>query len=55
MSDAVLAITALAGIIAVAVSGYRFIERDDLVLDEALRDELPALWTEAAADEVARR
>ncbi|MDM4763956.1 hypothetical protein QT381_13155 [Galbitalea sp. SE-J8] len=55
MSDIVLALIALGGIIGVAASGVRFIARDDLRLDEAVRIDLPAAWGERSADEVAAR
>jgi hypothetical protein len=55
MSDAILAIVSLAGIIAVAASGYRFIEHDDARLEQAVLDDYPALWGADAADEVMSR
>lgn len=55
MGDLLIALAALAGVVVVAVSGHRFIARDDVAFDDAVRVDLPALWGRASTDEIMSR
>ena len=55
MIDTLFALAALAGVVAVAVSGYRFIRRDDDLLENAVLVDFPAVWGSTSTDEVMSR
>jgi hypothetical protein len=48
----VVATLMVVGLVLVAISGYRFIDEEDERRERIARQQSPALWGEATADEV---
>jgi len=55
MTEVLIALAALAGVVSVALSGLRFIRRDDAAFDDAVQVDFPALWGSVSTDEVMSR